>query len=129
MKVRWAISFDALAASSSIAERSFMTMKGKTALITGSTDGVGRYVAERLAAEGARVIVHGRDRARGEAVVERIMRQGGDARLLIADLSSLGEVRSLAEAVRRESDGLDALVNNAGIGTSGAQRELGADRV
>ena len=104
-----------------------MTMKGKTALITGSTDGVGRYVAERLAAEGARVIVHGRDRARGEAVVERIMRQGGDARLLIADLSSLAEVRSLAEAVRRDSEGLDALVNNAGIGTSGAQRELGAD--
>ena len=104
-----------------------MTMKGKTALITGSTDGVGRYVAERLAAEGARVIVHGRDRARGEAVVERIMRQGGDARLLIADLSSLAEVRSLAEAVRRDSDGLDALVNNAGIGTSGAQRELSAD--
>ena len=102
-----------------------MTMKGKTALITGSTDGVGRYVAERLAAEGARVIVHGRDRARGEAVVERIMRQGGDARLLIADLSSLAEVRLLAEAVRRDSDGLDALVNNAGIG--GAQRELGAD--
>ena len=104
-----------------------MTMKGKTALITGSTDGVGRYVAERLAAEGARVIVHGRDRARGEAVVERILRQGGDARLLIADLSSLAEVRSLAEAVRRDSDGLDALVNNAGIGTSGAQRELSAD--
>ena len=104
-----------------------MTMKGKTALITGSTDGVGRYVAERLAAEGARVIVHGRDRARGEAVVERIMRQGGDARLLIADLSSLAEVRSLAEAVRRDSEGLDALVNNAGIGTSGAQRELSAD--
>jgi NAD(P)-dependent dehydrogenase (short-subunit alcohol dehydrogenase family) len=104
-----------------------MTMKGKTALITGSTDGVGRYVAERLAAEGARVIVHGRDRARGEAVVGRIMRQGGDARLLIADLSSLAEVRSLAEAVRRDSDGLDALVNNAGIGTSGAQRELSAD--
>jgi NAD(P)-dependent dehydrogenase (short-subunit alcohol dehydrogenase family) len=104
-----------------------MTMKGKTALITGSTDGVGRYVAERLAAEGARVIVHGRDRARGEAVVERIMRQGGDARLLIADLSSLAEVRSLAQAARRESDGLDALVNNAGIGTSGAERELSAD--
>ena len=43
-----------------------MTMNGKTALITGSTDG-GRYVVERLAAEGARVIVHGRDRACGEA--------------------------------------------------------------
>jgi NAD(P)-dependent dehydrogenase (short-subunit alcohol dehydrogenase family) len=104
-----------------------MTMNGKAALITGSTDGVGRYIAERLAAEGARVIVHGRDRARGEAVVERIKRRGGDARLLIADLSSLAEVRSLAEAVRRDSDGLDALVNNAGIGTSGARRELSAD--
>ena len=78
-------------------------MKGKTALITGSTDGVGRYVAERLAAQGARVLVHGRDRARGEAVVERIARQGGDARLLIADFSSLAEVRSLAEAVKRDS--------------------------
>jgi NAD(P)-dependent dehydrogenase (short-subunit alcohol dehydrogenase family) len=104
-----------------------MTMKGRTALITGSTDGVGRYVAERLAAEGARVIVHGRDRARGEGVVERIKRQGGDARLLVADLSSLAEVRLLAEAVKRETDGLDALVNNAGIGTSGARRELSAD--
>ena len=104
-----------------------MTMKGKTALITGSTDGVGRYVAGRLAAEGARVVIHGRDRARGEAVVERIKRQGGDARLLIADLSSLTEVRSLAEAVKRDADGLDALVNNAGIGTSGARRELSAD--
>ena len=104
-----------------------MTMKGKTALVTGSTDGVGRYVAERLAEEGARVIVHGRDRARGEAVIERIKRQGGDARLLVADLSSLAEVRLLAEAVKRETDGLDALVNNAGIGTSGARRELSAD--
>jgi NAD(P)-dependent dehydrogenase (short-subunit alcohol dehydrogenase family) len=80
-----------------------------------------------LAAEGTRVIVHGRDRARGEAVVERITRQGGDARLYIADLSSLAEVRSLAEAVRRDGDGLDALINNAGIGTSGARRELSPD--
>jgi len=104
-----------------------MTIKGKTVLVTGSTDGVGRYVAERLGERGARVIVHGRDRARGEAVVERIKGQGGDARLLIADLSSLAEVRSLAQAVKRETDGLDALVNNAGIGASGARRELSAD--
>ena len=104
-----------------------MTVKGKTVLITGSTDGVGRYVAERLAADGARVIIHGRDRARGEAVVQQITKEGGDARLLVADLSSLAEVRSLAEAVQRDSDGLDALINNAGIGTSGAGRELSAD--
>ena len=99
-----------------------MTMKGKTILITGSTDGVGRYIAERLAAEDWRVIVHGRDRARGEAVVERIAQQGGKARFLVADLASLAEVRSLADAVRRDGDGLDALVNNAGIGTTGARQ-------
>ena len=102
-------------------------MKGKTVLITGSTDGVGRYIAEHLAAQGWRVIVHGRDRTRGEAVVEQITQQGGEARFLAADLSSLAEVRSLADAVRGDGDGLDALVNNAGIGTSGAKRELSAD--
>ena len=104
-----------------------MTANRKTALITGSTDGVGRYVAERLAAQGWRVIVHGRDRTRGEAVIERITQQGGEARFLAADLASLAEVRSLADAVRRDGDGLDALVNNAGIGTSGSRRELSAD--
>jgi NAD(P)-dependent dehydrogenase (short-subunit alcohol dehydrogenase family) len=104
-----------------------MTTKDKTALITGSTDGVGRYVAERLAAHGWRVIVHGRDRTRGEALIERITQQGGEARFLAADLASLAEVRSLAEAVRRGGEGLDALVNNAGIVTSGAKRELSAD--
>jgi NAD(P)-dependent dehydrogenase (short-subunit alcohol dehydrogenase family) len=104
-----------------------MTIKGKTVLVTGSTDGVGRYVAERLGERGARVIVHGRDRARGEAVVKRVKGQGGDARLLIADLSSLAEVRSLAEAAQRQTEGVDVLVSNAGIGASGTQRELSAD--
>ena len=104
-----------------------MTTNGRTVLITGSTDGVGRYVAERLAAGGTRVIVHGRDRGRGEAVVERIAHEGGEARFLAADLSSLAEVRALADAVRNDGGGLDALVNNAGIGTSGAGRELSAD--
>ena len=104
-----------------------MTAKSKTVLITGSTDGVGRYVAERLAAEGWRVLVHGRDRSRGEAVVERIAKRGGEARLLTADLSSFAEVRSLADAVLRDEASLDALINNAGIGTSGSRRELRVD--
>ena len=98
-----------------------MSVKGKTILVTGSTDGVGRYVAERLGADGARVIVHGRDRARGQALVERIVKGGGEALFLEADLASLAEVRRLAEAVRRECDGLDVLVNNAGVGTAGAE--------
>src|SRR5258708_16311775 len=105
-----------------------MTTKRKTVLITGSTDGVGRYVAERLAAQGWRVIVHGRDRTRGEALVERIEQKGGEARFLVADLSSLAEVRSLAEAVRREDDGLDPLLNNPAIRPTPAQPQLTAHR-
>jgi NAD(P)-dependent dehydrogenase (short-subunit alcohol dehydrogenase family) len=104
-----------------------MTVKGKTILVTGSTDGVGRYVAERLGADGARVLVHGRNRARGEEVVGRIGKGGGAAVFLDADLASLAEVRKLAHAVRRETDGLDVLLNNAGIGTAGEGREVSAD--
>lgn len=104
-----------------------MAADSRTVLVTGSTDGVGRYVAERLGAEGARVIVHGRDRARGQAVAEAIKKAGGKASFLAADLSSLAEVRSLAVAVQRECDRLDVLVNNAGVGFGTGQRETSAD--
>ena len=104
-----------------------MTVRGKTILITGSTDGVGRWVAERLGAEGARVLVHGRDRLRGERLVETIKKGGGASTFLEADLASLAQVRKLADAVRRETDGVDALVNNAGIGSAGNAREVSAD--
>jgi NAD(P)-dependent dehydrogenase (short-subunit alcohol dehydrogenase family) len=100
-----------------------------TALVTGSTDGVGRAVATRLGEAGVRVLVHGRDRGRGQDVVARIRAGGGAAELLIADLSALAGVEGLAEAVRRKTDRLDLLVNNAGIGTGrpGAPRETSAD--
>jgi NAD(P)-dependent dehydrogenase (short-subunit alcohol dehydrogenase family) len=62
---------------------------GKTALITGSTDGVGRMVAERLGQDGWRVLVHGRDRGRGEQVVASINAGGGAAEFLQADFSAL----------------------------------------
>ncbi len=106
-----------------------MNVKGKSILVTGSTDGVGRVVAERRGAEGARVIVHGRDRARGKETVEQIGKRGGEALFVEADLALLAEVRKLAEAVRRETAGVgvDVLVNNAGIGTAGDGREVSAD--
>ena len=86
----------------------------KTLLITGATDGVGRVVAERLGADGARVLVHGRNRERGAAVVDEIRRKGGTAEFLAADFSSLPELCRLADAVRAQTPRLDILVYNAG---------------
>lgn len=106
-----------------------MDLDGKTVLVTGSTDGVGRLVAQRLGASGARVFVHGRDAARGDEVVSGIKAKGGRAELLTADLASLAEVRVLADRVRERADLLDILINNAGIGSggSGSKRQESAD--
>ncbi|PBB90483.1 3-oxoacyl-ACP reductase [Mesorhizobium sp. WSM3864] len=106
-----------------------MELKNKTVLVTGSTDGVGRVVAERLGAAGARVLVHGRDKTRAKATVAAIEAEGGNAEFLLADLSSLAEVRRLADAVRAGTDRLDILISNAGVGTGGegAKRQVSAD--
>ena len=93
--------------------------KGRTALVTGATDGVGRVVAAALGKDGWRVLVHGRDRKRGEALVQEIGQAGGSATFLQADLASLAEVRRLADEVQSAMDRLDLLINNAGIGTAG----------
>jgi NAD(P)-dependent dehydrogenase (short-subunit alcohol dehydrogenase family) len=107
-----------------------MKLEGKIVLVTGSTDGVGRSVARRLADRGAHVLVHGRDRRRGEQVIEQIRASGrGSAVFLPADFSSLAEVRRLSEVVRQNGTRLDILINNAGIGSGGpgAKRETSQD--
>jgi NAD(P)-dependent dehydrogenase (short-subunit alcohol dehydrogenase family) len=99
-------------------------LSGKTILITGSTDGVGRHVALALGAAGAKVLIHGRDRQRGQAVVETLRNAGNaGAQLYLADLASLAETRRLAEAIRRDHQRLDLLINNAGIGSASGGRE------
>ncbi len=103
-------------------------MKGKTIFVTGSTDGVGRLVAERLAADGAHVLVHGRDRKRGESLVAAIEKAGtGKATLYIADFASLAEVRQLAQEVLAGHQRIDVLINNAGTGFVPAERQASAD--
>jgi NAD(P)-dependent dehydrogenase (short-subunit alcohol dehydrogenase family) len=98
-----------------------VVLERKTALVTGSTDGVGRLVARELANQGAHVFIHGRNRLRGERLVEEIRTAGqGTAMFLAADFSSLAEVRRLAGLVRENCQRLDILINNAGVGSGGA---------
>ena len=107
-----------------------MNMNGKTALITGSTDGVGRYVASELAKQGARVLIHGRDAGRARTLIDEMMRRGHAAPTFYqADLSSLAEVRQLAAAIQADHRRLDILVSNAGIGSmnGGSERRESAD--
>ena len=97
-------------------------------LVTGSTGGLGREVARRLASGGAHVIVHGRNRERGTSLVEEIEREGhGSARFYAADLASFEQVRAFGEAILRDYDRLDALVNNAGFGSAPNERLLSED--
>lgn len=104
-------------------------MKGKIALVTGSTSGLGEVVARRLGAMGATVIVHGLDAKRGEAIAAEITKKGpGRAVFQGGDLNSLAEVRKLAGRVRASQQRLHLLVNNAGIyGAPDQPRRLSAD--
>ncbi len=104
-------------------------LTGRTALVTGATDGVGRPLALALARAGADVLVHGRDRARAEALLQEIAAAGGRAAFYPADLGELAQVRRLADLVARDHDRLDILVSNAGIGRGapGTGREVSAD--
>jgi NAD(P)-dependent dehydrogenase (short-subunit alcohol dehydrogenase family) len=107
-----------------------MKMDGKTVLITGSTDGVGRYVATQLATAGAKVLIHGRDRARAKTLSEEIKRAGGGEPVFYqADLSSLAETQKLADAVLADHRRLDVFISNAGIGSQndGPARQTSAD--
>ncbi|SHH08557.1 SDR family NAD(P)-dependent oxidoreductase [Bradyrhizobium erythrophlei] len=107
-----------------------MKLDGKTVLVTGSTDGVGRYVAAKLAAAGAKVLIHGRDGGRGRALADEIKRAGrGEAVFYQADLSSLAGAGGLAEAVLADNTRLDIFISNAGIGSQndGPARQISAD--
>ena len=97
-------------------------------LVTGSTSGLGREVARRLGALGHFVIVHGRNRERGMAVVDAIQSEGvGNARFYAADLASFDQVREFGGTILRDYDRLDVLVNNAGFGSAPDERMVTED--
>ena len=103
----------------------------KTILITGSTDGLGMEVARRLAVQGHKVLLHGRNKDKGNKALAEFKKVSGntDLHYFNADLSTLSEVKRLTEEVISSQSRLDVLVNNAGIGprTKESSRSLSGD--
>ncbi len=95
----------------------------QTIVITGATDGLGKGLATALAPSGARLILHGRDPEKGEALVDELRpRVTGELDFKLAHFRSLDEVRDLADSLLEE-ERIDVLVNNAGIGTAGPRED------
>ena len=88
---------------------------GKTILITGATSGIGEATALRAAAEGANVVVAGRDEQRGQAVVEKIKLDGGDAIFVKGDLTNENDVVRLIKTAEGKFGDIQLFVNNAGV--------------
>ena len=91
-------------------------LRDKRAIVTGAGSGIGRAIALRLAAEGANVLVSDVDEVAAKAVVREI---GGEALVGKADVTNSEEVEALVGAAVDEWDGLDVMVNNAGVGVAG----------
>jgi NAD(P)-dependent dehydrogenase (short-subunit alcohol dehydrogenase family) len=105
-------------------------LTGSTALITGSTSGIGKAAADQLAALGAHVVVSGRDKARGDAVVAGIRSAGGTADFVAADLNDEHSVRDLASRATEVGGGhVDILVNSGGIFPFGATADTLAETI
>jgi NAD(P)-dependent dehydrogenase (short-subunit alcohol dehydrogenase family) len=99
--------------------------------LTGATDGLGRALADRLAAEGHTLILHGRDAGKLADTAAAVQdAHGSEVRTVLADLAELAQVRKLAADVRGMTDRLDVLVSNAGLGSglpAGRERSTSAD--
>ncbi len=92
-----------------------MRLKGKVALITGGTSGIGRTVAERFSREGAEVTITGRSAERGQEVVEAIVARGGEALFIRSDVRFADDCRAAVEQTLERFGKIDVLFNNAGV--------------
>ncbi|MBO2454470.1 SDR family NAD(P)-dependent oxidoreductase [Actinomadura barringtoniae] len=99
-----------------------------TVLVTGATQGMGRHLALELAAQGATLLLHGRDKKRLDKVAADVRAAGVPVRTYLADLADLDQVRAMAADIRSAEVRLDALVNNAAVGggSDPTRREVSA---
>jgi 3-oxoacyl-[acyl-carrier protein] reductase len=93
-----------------------LPLEGKSALVTGSSRGIGRAIAERLAADGAAVVInYARSKQLADEAVKAILERGGKAIAIPADVAKPAEVRRLFDEAERKVGGLDIVVANAGV--------------
>ena len=90
-------------------------LDGKVAIVTGATSGMGRDSAKLFAAEGAKVVITGRNEERAKEVVDDIKAEGGEAIYVIADMANLDDVEKIFDATMEEYGTVDILFNNAGM--------------
>ena len=106
-----------------------MRLEGKTAIITGASNGMGASEARLFASEGATVIACDIDSSSGESLVGEICEAGGSAKYVHCDVTSESDWINMVEAVRSEHGGLDILVNNCLLYTSPSPRDLSTSRM
>ncbi len=94
-------------------------MKGKVAIVTGATSGIGRATALKFGAEGMRVVVAGRDATRLSKVAQEIAEAGGEAKAVVADMTLEADIERLVDEAVAAFGGIDVLVNAAGIIANG----------
>src|SRR5262245_60706833 len=99
-------------------------LEGRIALVTGAGGGIGRAIAEALAAEAAHVYVTDVDGEAADGVAERLVRSGASARALAVDVSRGPDVAAMIREVDKSHGRLDVLVNNAGLNVRGDFRHL-----
>jgi NAD(P)-dependent dehydrogenase (short-subunit alcohol dehydrogenase family) len=100
-------------------------LSNKTILITGSTDGLGKLVAKDLAMQGAIVLLHGRDKEKGKAVLNELsgLTKNNQLKYYNGDFSSLQDVKALSEEIRQTQQQIDIIINNVGVGSGKAPKD------